>query len=228
MIQNRSTQLVFQTVYCVLAAIGFLNSLGYFAADFNENFYVYYTNLSNYICMGVMFVSLFKTIKAAKRKEDGACDTAPTFNFMCVIMIMVTFLVYNLLLAGENTPIEYFTSLSNMIMHVILPVMFILNWVLFYKHGTLTWRQPLLSVIMPLAYVVFILIRAAILKGAQDAVLYPYFFLNVDELGWGGLFAWIAVLFVVFVAIGYLLYGLDNAKEWRERRRKKRSENERF
>ncbi len=60
MIKNRITQIVFQTVYCVLAVIGLLNSLGYFSADFNEDFYVYYTNLSNYICMGVMFVSFRK------------------------------------------------------------------------------------------------------------------------------------------------------------------------
>lgn len=212
MIKNRITQVIFQTVYCVLAIIGLLNSLGYFSADFNENFYVYYTNLSNYICMGVMFVSLYRTIKKANQKEDGFCETAPTFNFMCVIMIMVTFFVYNILLADENTVVQYFTSQSNMIMHVILPIMFILNWVLFYKHDSLKWYQPLLSVIMPIMYVAFILIRASILKGAENVELYPYFFLNVDELGRNGFFVWIAVLFAVFVALGYLLYGLDRIR----------------
>lgn len=212
MIKNRITQVVFQTVYCVLAVIGLLNSLGYFSADFNENFYVYYTNLSNYICMGVMFVSLYRSIKKANQQQDGFCNTAPTFNFMCVIMIMVTFFVYNILLADENTIVQYFTSQSNMIMHVILPIMFILNWVLFYKHDLLKWYQPLLSVVMPVVYVVFILIRASILKGAENVELYPYFFLNVEELGWNGFFAWIAALFIVFVALGYILYGLDRIR----------------
>ena len=223
MIKNRTAQVVFQTVYCVLAVIGFLNSLGYFAANFNENFYVYYTNLSNYICAGVMFVSLVQTIKSANKKEDGYCKTAPTFNFMCVILIMVTFLVYNILLSGENTVVEYFTSQSNMIMHVILPIMFILNWVLFYEHETLKWYHPLLCVIMPIVYVVFILIRAAILKGTAGALLYPYFFLNVDKLGWGGFFIWLAILFAVFVAIGYLLYALDHIKSIKNKLKKKES-----
>ena len=156
MIKNKSFQLLFQTVYCVLGLIGVLNSLGFYAVDFNENFYVYYTNLSNYICLGVMTAALTDTYKKAKQKEDGCVKTAPTFTFLCVIMIMVTFLVYNILLADENTVVEYFTSQSNMIMHVILPIMFILNWVLFYEHPSLRWYHPLLSTVMPLVYVVFI------------------------------------------------------------------------
>lgn len=220
MIKNRTTQLVFQTIYCVLAVIGFLGSIGYFSADFNEGFFIYYTNLSNYICMGVMFVSLFKTIKSANKKEDGYCETAPTFNFMCLIMIMVTFLVYNTLLVGENTVVQYFTSQSNLIMHLILPVMFILNWVLFYEHGKLRWYQPLLSLIMPLVYVTFILIRASVLNGASNTVLYPYFFLNVTNLGIGGVFTWIIVLLAIFVMLGYLIYALDHYKSLKSRFKK--------
>lgn len=221
MIKNRVTQLVFQTVYCVLAVIGFLNSLGYFSAKFNGEFYVYYTNLSNYICMGFMFVVLVNTIKSANKKEDGYCDVSPKFNFMCVIMIMVTFFVYNILLANENTVVEYFTSISNMLMHVILPIMFVLNWVLFYEHNSLKWFYPLLCVIMPLLYVCFILIRATFLKGATNVTVYPYFFLNVEKLGWGGFAMWILVLLVVFVALGYLLYVLDNLKRFKETKKKK-------
>lgn len=209
MIKNKTVQVVFQTVYCVLAFIGLLNSFGYFSADFNENFYVYYTNLSNYICMGVMAICLVDSIKRANRKEDSPTKVYPAFTFMCVIMILVTFLVYNILLAGENTVIEYFTSQSNMIMHVILPIMFILNWVLFYEHPMLKWYHPLLSIIMPLIYVLFIVIRGQIIKPSEKTVVYPYFFLDINELGWGGFFIWIGVLLAVFVAIGYILYALD-------------------
>ena len=211
--KSRTTQLIFQTVYCVLAVIGVLSSLGYFAADFNEDFYIYYTHLSNYVCMTVMFLTLHQTAKASRRKEDGYCTTAPTFTFLCVILILVTFLVYNILLADQNTVVEYFTSLSNMLLHVILPVMFILHWLLFYPHGALRWYHPLLCAGMPFIYLVFIVIRAALLKNAANAVLYPYFFLNADELGWDGFFAWIGILLVVFIAIGYAFCAIDHLIE---------------
>lgn len=212
MIKNRVAQLVFQTIYCVLGVIGAIAGLGIFNASFHGNFYVYYTNLSNYICLGLMFVCLVRTIKAANKKEDGACNVAPRFNFTCVVLILVTFFVYNILLAGEKTALEYFTSLSNMLLHVILPLMFLAHWILFYKHDSVKWYWPLLCVIMPIVYIIFILIRAAIIGPGTDALLYPYFFLNIDKLGWGGFFMWIGILFVVFVALGYIIYALDNIK----------------
>lgn len=215
MIKNRTTQLIFQSIFCALAIVGCIASLGLFQADFNENFYVYYTNISNYICTGLMIVCLVKTAKANNKKEDGYVSVAPKFTFMCVIMITITCLVYNILLAKENTVVEYFTSLTNLLLHVILPVMFVLHWTLFYKHGKTKWTYPLWALMIPLVYVIYIMIRATIMKGVKGALLYPYFFLNVAELGWGGFFMWIAILLVAFTALGYAIYALDNLNKWK-------------
>lgn len=220
MIKNRVVQIIFQTVYLTLAILGVIGSLGYFEQSFNGNFYAYYTNLSNYVCMGVMIAAFVHTIKSAIKKEDGFVKTTPAFKFLCVILILVTFLVYNILLAKEKSPSEYFLSLSNLLMHVILPIMFILHWVLFYEHGKVKWFHPLLCTIIPLGYVIFVLIRAAILKGIEGAMLYPYFFLNVDKLGWGGFFAWVSILVGIFVLIGYIIYFLDNIQYFKEKFKK--------
>ena len=93
--------------------------------------------------------------------------------------------------------------------------MFVLNWVLFYEHGKTKWTFPLWSLLIPLIYVVYIMIRAAIMQGVKGALLYPYFFLNVAKLGWGGFFMWIAILLVAFTALGYAVYALDNLKKWK-------------
>ena len=208
MIPKRIPQLIFQTAYCVLALIGILCSLGFFNRDFNEEFFVYYTNQSNYICAGVIFASLLGTYRKAVWGEEGYCTTAPTFTFLSAVLILVTFLVYNLLLA-DQTPLEYFTSLSNVLMHCILPVLFLLHWILFYEHGNMRWYHPLLCAVMPLVYVVFILLRAPIAKGNPCTVVYPYFFLDVDALGIGGFLGWLGILLVGLMALGYLIYGLD-------------------
>lgn len=209
MAKKKVRQLVFETVYLVLALFGLLNSLGYFSADFNEEFYVYYTNLSNYICMGIMVAAWINTYKQLTGKKVKRNTAAPVFTFLGVIMILVTFLVYNILLANENTVVEYFTSQSNMILHVILPVMFVVHWFVFCEHPTLRVYHPLLSVVMPLIYVAFIVIRAAVIPADVDTVRYPYFFLDIPTLGVGGFLTWIAVLLVIFIAIGYVLYALD-------------------
>lgn len=208
MIKNRTVQIIFQTIYCTLAVIGFFNSFGYFDAKFFGNFYVYYTNLSNYICMGFMIAVLISTIKHTK--EDGYCNTSPRFNFCCVVMIAITFLIYNVLLAKDFSVVNYFTSLNNILMHIILPIMFILNWVLFYEHKKAKWYWPLLCLIMPIIYLIFILIRAVIIGNKPGALLYPYFFLNITELGWGRFFMWLGILLVIFLAISYLFVAIDH------------------
>lgn len=222
MINNRIVQVIYQTIYIVLGVIGFMSSLGYFSGTFNTEFYVFYTNLSNYICLGFMIAIYVHTIKSALKKEDGYVTTAPKFNFMCVIMILVTGLVYNILLAKENSVYDYFMSIGNLIQHVILPLMFVVNWVLFYEHGKLKWYYPLLCTIMPLIYVAFILIRYAIINAVAPGftgTIYPYFFLNLSDLGWGGLLGWILALLIIFIAIGYIFYACDNLKQWLDKRK---------
>lgn len=211
-----TTQLVFRTIYCTLGVVALLSSLGLFDAKFNENFYVYYTNLSNYICLAVMFAELITTIKNSDKQsanKEVTHDFMPLLKFVSVIMIMITFLVYNILLTGSSSVVEYFTSLYNLSFHVILPLMFIMDWFLFYERGKVKWFYPLCCVIFPFIYIAFIMIRAAILNWDTNKFLYPYFFLNVSEIGVKGVAIWILILVVVFLGIGYLIFMIDRIKK---------------
>ncbi len=211
MIKNRISQIVFQTIYVTLGLIALISSLGFFDKEFNGEFYIWYTNLSNYLCIIVMFICLIKTIKSVKTEKEGYVTFSPTFTFLTMIMILVTVLIYNTLLVGDKTASDYFLSIGNLLMHLILPIMFILHWVLFYEHNKTKWYYPLLSTVMPLVYVILTFIRASILKGS-DLTLYPYFFLNADVLGWGGVIMWVVILVAVFIVLGYIIYLLDNIK----------------
>ena len=57
---------IFRTIFVTLGVVGILSSLGWFNREYNINWYVFYTNLSNYICIIVMFISL---IFSAKGKD---------------------------------------------------------------------------------------------------------------------------------------------------------------
>ena len=211
MIKNRTAQLVLQTVYCTLGLVAFASSIGVYNAQFQDNFYVYFTNLSNYICMGIMFAELFQTIKYANRKEDGFCTVFPALKFVGMIMLLITFLVYNFLLAGLNTLSQNLAA-ESLIHHVFLPVLYVADWLLFYERKKVKWFYPILSLIAPLLYVIFIFVRAAVIynKGLFVYPVYPYFFLNVDTIGWNGVLSWIVVMLVVFIVLGYLLFFIDH------------------
>ena len=216
MIKNRTLQLIYQTVYCTLALVGSVACLGIFddIKMFRWDFYIYFTNLSNFLCFGVMLTALIQTIK---KKEDGFVTAAPLLKFIGMLGILLTFLVFNFMLAGaEGREPQLNWRIGSICFHVILPIMYIADWFLFYERKKTTWRYPIASISFPLGYAIFLLIHAAIL-GFNTSILtptgatliYPYFFVNLETQGVPGVLMWIAILSVAFVAMGFGFYGLD-------------------
>ena len=80
-----------------------------------------------------------------------------------------------------------------------------------------TWPCWIASIAFPLVYVIFLLIQAIILKfdasilipNTTTPLIYPYFFVNLDTQGVGGVLMWIGILSVAFVVVGFLFFGLD-------------------
>ena len=214
MIKNRTAQIIFQSFYCAIGFIGIIASLGIFDDILNLrwDFYVHFTNLSNYLCIGIVLAELIQT---AKKNTDSYVTAVPFLKFIGVLAILLTFLVFNFLLAGrpDRDP-QANWRISSISFHVILPIMYVFDWLLFYEHKKVRWFQPLASVIFPMLYVSFVFIRAAIVNfNPEVPYLYPYFFLNLDNLGVAGVSKWVAILFAGFIALGYIFYGIDKIIE---------------
>ena len=210
MIKNRTTQLIFQSFYCAIGLIGAVASLGIFDDILNPrwDFYAHFTNLSNYLCIGIMFAELVQT---AKKSENSYVSASPLLKFIGLLGIMLTFLVFNFLLAGRpDREFQANWRVSSICLHVILPIMYVFDWILFYEHKKVKWFYPIASVIFPVLYIIFIYTRAFIVNfNPEVPYLYPYFFLNLDNLGVAGVAKWVGILFVGFIGLGYIFYGID-------------------
>ena len=217
MIKNRTAQLIFQTVYCTLGLVGCAACLGIFDNInlIRWDFYVHFTNISNFLCIGVMLTTLIQT---AKKKEDSYVSAVPLLKFIGMLGILLTFLVFNIMLAGaEGRDPQANWRVGSLIFHVVLPVMYIADWFLFYERKKTKWYYPIASVAFPLAYVIFLLIQATILKfdasilipTTTTPLIYPYFFVNLDTQGVSGVLMWIGILSAAFVVVGFLFFGLD-------------------
>lgn len=224
MIKNRTTQLIFETVYCTLGLVGCIASLGIFddISNFRWDFYVHFTNISNFFCIGVMVAALIQTIK---KKEDSYVSACPVFKFMGMLGILLTFLVFNILLAGaEGRDPQLNLRIGSLTFHVVLPIMYVVHWFLFYERNKAKWTYPLLSILFPLVYVIFILIQAVILNfdtsilipNSTTPLIYPYFFLNIETQG-PKVIMWIFALLVGFVSLGYGFFGLDKLIKTKEK-----------
>lgn len=217
MIRNRTTQLIYQTIYCTLGLVGIIASLGIFdnINIIRWDFYVHFTNISNFLCIGVMTAGLIQT---AKKKEDSFVSAVPILKFIGMLGILLTFLVFNIMLAGapDRDP-QANWRIGSLIFHVILPLMYIGDWFLFYERKKCKWYYPIASMSFPLLYVVFLLIQAVILNfdntilipTTTTPLIYPYFFVNLDTLGVLGALMWIGILSLAFVAVGFVFFGID-------------------
>ena len=217
MSKNRTAQLIFQTIYCTLGLIGTVASLGIFdnIRQIRWDFYVHFTNISNFFCIGVMLASLIQT---AKKKEDSYVTTAPLMKFIGMLGILLTFLVFNIMLAGAaGRDPQANWRVGSLAFHVVLPVLYIADWFLFRERKQCKWYYPIASIAFPIAYVVFLLIQAILLNfnssilipTTTTPLIYPYFFVNLDTQGVPGVLVWIGVLSAAFVAVGYLFFALD-------------------
>ena len=218
---NRTAQLIYQSFYCALGLVAIFASFGIFDdyTMFRWDFYVHFTNLSNYFCIAVMTAQLVQT---ARKKEDSYVTAIPLLKFIGMLGILLTFLVFNIMLAGaEGRDPQANWRIGSLCFHVVLPVMYIADWFLFYERKKCKWYYPIASIAFPLVYVIFLLIQAVILKfdssilipTTTTPLIYPYFFVNLDKLGVSGVLMWIGILSVAFVVIGYLFFGIDKLRK---------------
>lgn len=213
MIKNRTAQIVFLTMACTIGLFGTVASLGLFNYKLRWDFYIHFTNISNYLCVGIFFAELIQTI----RKKDNSYITAcPILKFMGMLAILLTFFVFNIMLAPARAPHLNFT-VNSIVFHIVIPILYIADWFLFYERRKTKWTYPIYSIGFPLAYVIFVVIHAMLLgfdssikvSGGKTPLIYPYFFLNFETQGVDGVLKWVAILLVAFVAVGYIFFGLD-------------------
>lgn len=208
MTKSRMAQLIFQSVYCAFGVLGSVACLGLFDdyKNMSWTFYVYFTNLSNFLCLGIMFAELVQT---ARKKENSFVTTLPALKFIAMLGILLTFFVFNIMLAGGRD-IQMNLQVKSILFHVVLPIMYVADWVMFYEHRKTKWYYPLLSISFPIVYLLFVYVRAAVLGfDSENYFLYPYFFLDLDKQGIGGVAMWFGILFVAFVVVGYILFVID-------------------
>ena len=205
--KSRTAQLIFQSIYAALGLVACIGCVGFYDMKFTSDFYIYFTNISNYLCTGIMIAELVQT---AKKREDSYVSAAPRLRVISMLGLVLTFLIFNILLANDparDPALNY--KVECILCHIVLPILYVADWALFYEHGKMSWKLPLLSALFPLLYLVYVFLHAALMGfdssimnyAGTDPVIYPYFFLNPERVGIPGMAAWILGLLAGFVLL---------------------------
>ena len=159
-------------------------------------FFSFYTILTN-----ILVAFCFTILLVKPNSRSGIFFSQPGVLTATTIYITVVGLLYNLILRQIWSPVG-FQRLADELLHVVIPLLFILYWYLFAPKGGLRWKNAFPWLIYPFVYAVFVLFRGA-LSG-----FYPYPFVDANILGFEkvllnsvGLFIGFFLLSQLFIAI---------------------------
>jgi hypothetical protein len=126
----------------------------------------------------------------------------PATRTAIAVYITVVAAIFQILLAGLE-PLSPLGWWGNMLVHQLVPMLWLLGWIGFGPHGRIAATAPLRWLIFPTLYGAYTLAHGA------STGFYPYPFLNVTKLG-GAVFARnMALIGLLFLALGYLFRWLD-------------------
>jgi hypothetical protein len=130
----------------------------------------------------------------------------PTVVTAVVVYIVFVGLAYNALLRWLWMPSGY-RALINEALHTAVPALAALYWVLFVPRFHLSLRHCVLWLVYPLFYLFVTLWRGS----ASD--FYPYWFINVSELGYERVFFNSAMLVAAFLVLMSLFLVINHRRD---------------
>ena len=186
------------------------------------NFYTLQSNIWVLILeIGLIIFTIMKN--RGYIKKEIIYENMMVLKYMVTVAISLTFLVYWSMLA-PYLDTNYLTMLSNILVHGIIPILMMIDFFLFDKEIYLRKRAIFLTLIPPLYYLIFSLIRAEISPTRLTAgSRYPYWFIDVDLFGWFGnnngmgILYWVILMVFLVLGIGAYFYKLrwENGKKGR-------------
>ncbi len=196
--------------YAILAYSGALEG------RFNGEIFSYFTILSVLLALAyfsaLVLLALGRRTAARDVARAGLAPALAHFKGGVTLAVTITMTVYHFLLARVIFEMVGYKPFSpnDIIVHYAIPLLVILDWLLFDPKPTYGPADPLKWLGIPLAYFIFAVLRAQLggeLRGVQSR--YPYFFMDIDALGLGPVLLNVLLLAVGFLFIGYVLFGVD-------------------
>lgn len=214
-IKNRLVSAIYRVCAFCLGFFAIIYDFGIFDGKFKAINLVYFTIISNLFCVGLFLALSICTIKDIfKKGKNGTTSVSPHIKGEILISILLTMTVYHFILIPYALRMNPYQSLkfSDIILHYCVPTLTLFDWLLFDEKKGFKWYDPLLWVIGPYIYVIFVFIQSGFEIAARTSAHignYIYAFLDVGLLGNGAVIMNIFSLTVAFVLVGYVIYGVD-------------------
>ncbi len=174
----------------------------------------YYTLQSNIICL-VFFV--FILMVSAVKDDYQESDVYHLVKGCVTIIIAITGLVYAIALGPIGFDMQIDTGgfekfMSNFLVHVVSPILVILDYFFFDKKGKFKLYYPLIWLIIPLNYLIYVYTYSSNggeFFGVGGSTKFAYIFLDYTQIGYKGVAGAIILMGIFILLISYGLVLVD-------------------
>lgn len=157
----------------------------------------YFTNFSNLIIV-VMAASLL-----FGRGPLANWFKSPVVQAACCLYIAFVGLGFWFILGGPQNVRSWVFWIPELTAHTLSPILGVIFWYRYVEKGKINGRHPFIWLAYPIGYLLYWLIRGPIVG------YYPYFFIDVDLLGYSGVALWSGALIVMFLILGTIMWRID-------------------
>jgi hypothetical protein len=179
---------------------------------------IYFTDQTNLVLAVIFLWAGFATLLKGIQP--------PAWLKGCLTLyILVTGLVANIILppTDPTTATYLYGMMTSTMLHVIVPIMAVVDFILFDPHRRYKWHYSLTWLIYFPIYLTFIIIRANLWPNSgpgysgNPTSSYPYGFIDLSKLGWFGhdghlgLAQNIGIYLGAFFILGLILFAIDRA-----------------
>lgn len=216
--QSRIEAIVFRAVGLINATACVVTRL--FDNTLRGNAFAYFdTQVVTLVAVAFAVLLALTIIEAVKNGQTG---DSPTFSFIAhsilVALVVADTVLFWAVTSWLIVPDGFLFTPYNIIAHMFLPVIVVIDWFFFLPHGNLRFYYTAFSVIFPAVYfgIVLIISSTGFVFSAANygefyrEVVYPYFFLQYNVVGGVGVLIPILLAFAaVFYGFAALLYLVD-------------------
>lgn len=160
------------------------------------NLWSFFTIQSN------LLVGIAAALVASGRARDATWFRA--LFVAALLAISITALVWHAVLAGPPGALSGTAAIGDAFVHTISPALFVVGWLAFGPR-VFSVRAVLLSLVYPLAWLAFTLIRGAITD------YYPYPFMDVSAIGYARTGVNLSIIVGLALVLALAFTGVDRA-----------------
>lgn len=197
-------ELVYRTILVIITATALYLNFKLITFRFGI---LYFTNISNLLCLIFFSIIIILTISKKLKKNDFYYIS----KGMVTMAITLTMFVYNVVLSSNgNMSLFKGHMLECNLVHIVVPLLVIFDYIIFGKKGNLKKSYPYIWSLMLIVYQLFVTIYGALGGTFADGSKYPYFYMDVSKYGVYRVLLNGLIILIFYIGYGTIIQTLDN------------------